>query len=250
MAKVMIISLCLLYGALIIPVYGLDDTFGDCSLTISEGNNYNLTVSPTSYKANSSYSVTINGSISNTTILFQVINSTNSYVENGWGNGTSSCNGVYFKMTADQTSLTTNWNSPSSTSVTSVTIKAYIRAADNNTSMLNVTLTNVDSTTSPASMTIATSTSTATTFTTITAASKTITTSATNTTTKASTNSTSNNATTTNTTSTFRSPNNISTTTTTTISKTTSSASTVLSSRTMFGIIQVMALAFLCHLTS
>nr|XP_033773209.1 Y' element ATP-dependent helicase YJL225C-like [Geotrypetes seraphini] len=252
MARVMIVSLIFFCGALTAPAYAQDNPFENCSFAnVSQDKNYELTVDPTSYKANSSYSVMINGSINNTTILFQVVISTNSFVENGWKDGNSSCNGVYFQTTADQTSLTTNWTSPSNTSLTSVTIKAHVKTADNTISMVSFDLTNVYSTMFPITTTTITNTTTtitntsnATTGSPITAASKIITTTAINTTTDATNNSTSNSTNTTITTA--RNVNNI----TTTVSGTTNAATTLLSSCALLRIIQVMTLAFLCHLTS
>nr|XP_033773414.1 integumentary mucin C.1-like isoform X2 [Geotrypetes seraphini] len=142
--------------------------------------------------------LTIKGPISNTAILFQVTSSPNNYVKTGWEGGNPSCNGIYFQTTADETSLTKSWTSPTDTAVTSVTISAYVKTADNKISMATIDLSNGDSTTPPT--TVATTATTR-------------------------------------------------DTTSATIS-TTSSASTLLSSYTILGIIQVMALVFLCHLTS
>ncbi|XP_029429256.1 Y' element ATP-dependent helicase YPR204W-like [Rhinatrema bivittatum] len=218
MAAGMITSLLLLCAALTLPACA-DNVNCNISNAMPSAN-YTLTVSPSSYNASSNYTVTINGILNNGTIvLFQASPSAN----NNWVNGTLYCTGIFsYQIISNQTSLSVNWTSSADSSITSVNITAYINTT-NGISMASTTLSTVIPST-PSTITNSTSTNSISSNST-------------------STNGISSNSTSTNSTSMPSSVNIPSTTQG-------SSAPALLSSCTIFGVIQAVILAFLCHLPS
>ncbi|XP_078538498.1 uncharacterized protein LOC144823663 [Lissotriton helveticus] len=130
MAAPTICALLFVVGVLVTPVRLQSDP---CSTANSTTSNvpYNLTVTPGTYVANTTYTVTVSGLTNVTTVQLQAVDANTNMILGMWRGASDarSCNNGSLLSNSSSTNVTAQWTSPGAAQ--SVEIRAYIK--DGNT---------------------------------------------------------------------------------------------------------------------